>query len=160
VDEQLFQWREDTPGVAGRVHLNNAGAGLMPKYVLGAITNHLQREFLLGGYEAEAEVAESIRKVYASVAGLLGSADLGAIVTVEILGWHASDAVNQLRARGINTSAAVRDDAMIDMDQKRATSALRISPHYYNTEAEIDVVCEAVRSLVRSPPRTGLALLQ
>ena len=394
VDEQVLQWREDTPGVAGRVHLNNAGASLMPKYVLSAITSHLQCEFLLGGYEAEAEVADSVRDVYAAVAGLLGSApanvaivenatvaffqalscfdfqsgdvvvttrndyisnqlaylslarrrgvvvqraadlasggadpdslrellrnprarllavtwiptnsgliqpvevfgevaaaagvpylidacqavgllpidvarlrcdflagtarkylrgprgigflyvadrvieqgqyplyidmrgatwstqdsfelaadarrfenwefsvalvlglgaaaryadqvgvlrggararelaakirlkvgdlpgfrvldqgaDLGAIVTAEIPGRHASGVVNELRARGINTSAAVRDDAVIDMDQKQATSALRISPHYYNTEVEIDVVCEALRSLER-----------
>jgi selenocysteine lyase/cysteine desulfurase len=78
-------------------------------------------------------------------------AELGAIVTAEIRGWRAADAVNELRARGINTSAAVREDALIDMDQKRATSALRISPHYYNTEAEIDAVCEALRTLERSP---------
>ena len=392
MDEQLSQWREDTPGVAERVHFNNAGAALMPKPVLDAITDHLQREFLLGGYEAEAEVAESVQNVYAMVGGLLGSppanvaivenatvaffqalscfdfqpgdvivttrndyisnqlaylslarrhgvvvqraadmatggadpdsvrellrnprarllavtwiptnsgliqpveafgelataagvpylidacqavgllpidvarlhcdflagtarkylrgprgigflyvadrviergqyplyidmrgarwstqnsfdlaadarrfenwefsialvlglgeaaryagqvgvlrggararelaakirlkladgpgfrvldrgAHLGAIVTAEIRGWHASDAVKELRARGINTSAALREDAMIDMDQKQAVSALRISPHYYNTEAEIDVVCEALRSL-------------
>ena len=395
MEDQVSQWREDTPGVAGRVHLNNAGASLMPRSVLSAITGHLQRESLLGGYEAEAEAAESVRNVYAAVAGLLGStpanvaivenatvafyqalscfdfepgdvivttrndyisnqlaylslvrrrgvvvqraadlasggvdpdsvrellrnprarllavtwiptnsgliqpvealgeaaaaagvpylidacqavgllpidvgrlrcdflagtarkylrgprgigflyvsdrviergqyplyidmrgatwstqdsfeiaadarrfenwefsvalvlglgeaaryagqvgvlhggtrarelaakvrlklrdlpglrvldhgAELGAIVTVEIRGWRAADAVNELRARGINTSAAVREDALIDMDQKRATSALRISPHYYNTEAEIDVMCDALRSLEQS----------
>jgi selenocysteine lyase/cysteine desulfurase len=398
MDEQLFQWREDTPGVAGRVHLNNAGASLMPKSVLIAITDHLQRESLLGGYEAEAEAAEAVRNVYAAVAGLLGStpanvaivenatvafyqalscfdfqpgdvivttrndyisnqlaylslarrrgvvvhraadlesggadpdsvrellrnprarllavtwiptnsgliqpvealgeaaaaagvpylidacqavgllpidvarlrcdflaaaarkylrgprgigflyvadrviergqyplyidmrgatwstqdsfdpapdarrfenwefsvalvlglgeaaryagqvgvlhggararglaakirqklgdlagfrvldhgADLGAIVTVEIRGRHAYSVVTELRTCGINTSAAVRNDAVIDMDQKGAVSALRISPHYYNTDAEIDVACEALRRLERSPRR-------
>ncbi len=391
MDEQLSQWREDTPGVAGRVHLNNAGAALMPKPVLGAITNHLQREFLQGGYEAEAEAAASICNVYASVGSLLGcaprnvavvenatvaffqalssfdfqpgdvivttrndyisnqlaylslarrhgvvvqraadlpsggadpdsvrellrnprvrllavtwiptnsgliqaveafgeaaaaagvpylidacqavgllpidvarlrcdflaatarkylrgprgigflyvadrviergqhplyidmrgaswstqnsfelaadarrfenwefsvalvlglgeaaryagqvgvlrgggrarelaaeiraaladrpglrvldrGADLGAIVTVEIRGWHASEVVKELRTRGINTSAALREDAVIDMAEKQAVSALRISPHYYNSEAEIDTVCEALQS--------------
>src|SRR5260370_24077065 len=73
MDEQVIQWREDTPGVAGRVHLNNAGASLMPKSVLSAITEHLQRESLLGGYEAEAEAAEAVRNVYAAVAGRLRS---------------------------------------------------------------------------------------
>jgi selenocysteine lyase/cysteine desulfurase len=68
-------------------------------------------------------------------------AELAAIVTVEIRGRHAPDVMNELRTRGINTSAAVRDHSIIDMDQKRAASALRISPHYYNTEAEIDLVC-------------------
>jgi selenocysteine lyase/cysteine desulfurase len=392
VDEQVLRWRENTPGAAERVHFNNAGASLMPKNVLGAITGHLQREAVLGGYEAEDEAAESIRNVYAAVAGLLGStpanvaivenatvafyqalscfdfqpgdvivttrndyisnqlaylslarrrgvvvqrahdlpsggadpdsvrellrnprvrllavtwiptnsgliqpveacgeaaaatgvpylidacqavgllpidvarlrcdflagtarkylrgprgigflyvanriierghyplyidmrgaawvsqdsfepvadarrfenwefpcalvlglgeaaryaaqvgvdrggararelaakirvkldelpgfrvldqgAELGAIVTVEIPGWHSGEIVKELRTRGINTSAAVREDAVIDMDQKRAASALRISPHYYNTDAEIEVICDALRSL-------------
>src|SRR5437016_820522 len=31
MDEQLAKWREDTPGCAYRVHLNNAGAALMPQ---------------------------------------------------------------------------------------------------------------------------------
>lgn len=74
-------------------------------------------------------------------------AELGAIVTVEIRGRYAPDVVSELRAHGINTSAAVRDHAIIDMDQKRAASALRISPHYYNTEAEIDLLCAALRGL-------------
>jgi selenocysteine lyase/cysteine desulfurase len=385
VDERILQWREDTPGVAGRVHLNNAGAGLMPSRVHSAITNHLQLELLRGGYEAEDEAAESVHAAYAAVANLIGTApanvaivenatvafyqalscfdfqrgdvivttrndyisnqlaylslarrcgvvvqhaadlaaggvdpdsvrdllrnpkvrllavtwvptnsgliqpvealgeiaaaaavpylidacqavgqlpvdvrklrcdflaatarkflrgprgigflyaadrvmerdqyplyvdmrgaswktpdsfapaadarrfenwefsyglvlglgeaaryaaevgarggararelaaktrlklggveglrvldrgaELAAIVTVEIRGRHAPDVMNELRTRGINTSAAVRDHSIIDMDQKRAASALRISPHYYNTEAEIDLVC-------------------
>jgi hypothetical protein len=70
---------------------------------------------------------------------------------------NAADAINELRARGINTSAAVRDDAVIDTHQKQAASALRIS-HNYNTEAEIHVLCEALRSLERSPPLPGLAV--
>ena len=45
--------RAETPGVEHRVHLNNAGAGLMPKPVLQAMTDHLELESLIGGYEAE-----------------------------------------------------------------------------------------------------------
>jgi selenocysteine lyase/cysteine desulfurase len=43
-DEQVAQWRKDTPGCANRIHLNNAGSGLMPQAVLNAITGHLNRE--------------------------------------------------------------------------------------------------------------------
>jgi selenocysteine lyase/cysteine desulfurase len=394
VDQHILQWREDTPGVAGRVHLNNAGAALMPSCVMSAITNHLQRELLHGGYEAEQESAESIRDAYAAVGKLIGAtpanvalvenatvaffqalssfdfqrgdvivttrndyisnqlaylslarrcgvvvqraaelaaggvdpdsvrellrnpkarllaatwiptnsgliqpvealgeiasaahvpylidacqvvghlpievaklrcdflaatarkflrgprgigflyasdqvmergqyplyvdmrgaawqtpdtfelaadarrfenwefsyalvlglgeaaryaaqvgvargggrarelaaktrlklrdvaglrvldkgAELGAIVTVEVHGRDAPGLVQELRTRNINTSAAVRDDALIDMDQKRAVSALRISPHYYNTEAEIDLMCAALTGIGR-----------
>jgi selenocysteine lyase/cysteine desulfurase len=102
-----------------------------------------------GGTRAR-ELAAKTRLQLGGLAGfrvLDRGADLAAIVTVEIGGRHAPDVMHQLRARGINTSAAVRDHSIIDMDQKRAASALRISPHYYNTEEEIDQVCDALRTL-------------
>ena len=46
----LERWRADTPGAAHRIHLNNAGASLMPRPVSGAITGHIAREVELGGY--------------------------------------------------------------------------------------------------------------
>jgi selenocysteine lyase/cysteine desulfurase len=73
--------------------------------------------------------------------------NLAAIVTVDIPGWDASNLVNALRQRGINTSASLGAYAVIDMAEKNAKSALRISPHYYNTEAELDVLLEALKSL-------------
>ena len=66
--------RSETPGVAHRVHLNNAGAGLMPRPVLDAMVGHLQREAEIGGYEAAAERADDLDGVYDSVARLLGAA--------------------------------------------------------------------------------------
>ncbi|MDE3135129.1 MAG: aminotransferase class V-fold PLP-dependent enzyme [Acidobacteriota bacterium] len=70
--------------------------------------------------------------------------ELCAIVTVEVRGRDARDVVLSLRRRGINTSASLRAYAVIDMAQKHAASAVRISPHYYNTENEIDAVVEAL----------------
>ena len=46
--------------------------------------------------------------------------------------------VAALRGRGINISAQIREYAVIDYDEKGVTGSLRISPHYYNTEEEID----------------------
>jgi cysteine desulfurase / selenocysteine lyase len=41
----LQKWRSDTPAAdAGRIHLNNAGAALMPLPVVKAIEDHLKRE--------------------------------------------------------------------------------------------------------------------
>ncbi len=65
--------RSDTPGVAHRVHLNNAGAGLMPRPVLDAMLAYLTREAEIGGYEAAAEAAGALDGVYDSVARLLGA---------------------------------------------------------------------------------------
>jgi cysteine desulfurase / selenocysteine lyase len=56
-----------------------------------------------------------------------------------------------LRALNINTNAQTRTSAVIDNDAKGVTASLRISPHYYNTEDEIDRAVDAFRELVRAP---------
>jgi selenocysteine lyase/cysteine desulfurase len=73
---------------------------------------------------------------------------LGAIVTVEVAGMDARAVVSRLRTQGINTSASLRAYAVIDMDDKRVSSAVRISPHYYNTRKEIDTAVEAIEEIV------------
>ena len=102
-----------------------------------------------GGRRAR-ELARGLRGKLSGLPGfrvLDRGKDLAAIVTVEVAGWHASDLVKQLRQQNINTSASQRAYAVIDMDEKRATSALRLSPHYYNTEDELDTVIQALKSL-------------
>jgi len=66
--------RAETPGTAHRIHLNNAGAGLMPRPVLDAMIGYLNREAAIGGYETAAERATKLGAVYDSVARLLGAA--------------------------------------------------------------------------------------
>lgn len=74
--------------------------------------------------------------------------ELCAIATATFEGRDAAALKLELRARGINTSSPEREDAVIDMDQKGATSALRISPHYYNTKEEIDTAIGALEELL------------
>lgn len=74
--------------------------------------------------------------------------ELCAIVTAAIEGRDTKEIKLALRARGINTSSPHREDAVIDMDDKRAGSALRISPHYYNTREEIDTAIETLQELL------------
>ena len=66
--------RADTPGCRNRVHLNNAGAGLMPAPVLRAAREHLELEARIGGYEAADARAEQVAAAYDAVAELLGVA--------------------------------------------------------------------------------------
>ena len=65
--------RADTPGTRERIHLNNAGASLMPDPVLGAVRDHLDLEARIGGYEAAAERRDAIAAVYDALAELLGT---------------------------------------------------------------------------------------
>jgi hypothetical protein len=61
-------------------------------------------------------------------------------------GHDAATSCERLREQAIGTSAPIRDYAVIDMDAKGAGSALRISPHYYNTRREIDILVARSRS--------------
>jgi selenocysteine lyase/cysteine desulfurase len=72
--EVIARWRDDTPGVARRIHLNNAGAAPMPISVLRAITSHLEREAYEGGYESADDAAPAIEAAYVAIAGLINAA--------------------------------------------------------------------------------------
>lgn len=81
---ELRRWRADTPAAeAGRIHLNNAGAALMPLPVYNAIHHHLERELRLGGYEAADEVSGRVARVYEEVAALIGAPGPESIALVE-----------------------------------------------------------------------------
>jgi selenocysteine lyase/cysteine desulfurase len=73
---------------------------------------------------------------------------LCAIATAKVEGRDAKELKLALRARRINLSSPEREDAVIDMDEKHASSALRISPHYYNTREEIDTAVDALAELI------------
>ena len=76
--------------------------------------------------------------------------ELCAIATAAIGGRDSREVKLSLRARGINTSSPHREDAIIDMDEKGASSALRISPHYYNTREEIDTAVAVLEEILSS----------
>lgn len=69
----IERYRSDTPGCSHRVHLNNAGSGLMPSPVINAITSHIKLESEIGGYEAQDAQSDAIAAAYRSVANLLGT---------------------------------------------------------------------------------------
>jgi len=138
----IEQLRADTPGCAHVVHLNNAGAGLMPRPVLRAVTEHLEREAMLGGYEAAARAGQDVQATYQALADLVGAApDEVALVENATKAWgtvfygmpfnegdkvittHASYASNylamlQLRQQlGIEIVVAPSDaDGQVDVD--------------------------------------------
>jgi selenocysteine lyase/cysteine desulfurase len=115
-----------------------------------------------GGRRAR-ELAATLRGKLSGLNGvrvLDRGSELAAIVTIEVAGWDATELSKLLRTRGINSSASLRAYAVIDMDEKRAVSALRFSPHYYNTEEEIDRVVETLRAVTANGhrPRRFLSL--
>ncbi|HUH12540.1 MAG TPA: aminotransferase class V-fold PLP-dependent enzyme [Longimicrobiales bacterium] len=76
-------------------------------------------------------------------AGVLDrGSELCAIVTASLPGRSAPELVEELRQQGVSTSAVARTSALLDLDAKGARDALRISPHYYNSEAEVDILIQ------------------
>ena len=74
-----------------------------------------------------------------------------AIVTADIRGWNAADVSRELRDSLINTSATLRWYGLKDFERTKVQSALRLSPHYYNTEAEVRAAAHAIESLLMRP---------
>ncbi len=68
----LERARTETPGCQHVVHLNNAGAGLMPKPVLDAVVAHLEHEARMGGYEAADAAHDAVEHTYDAAAALIG----------------------------------------------------------------------------------------
>jgi selenocysteine lyase/cysteine desulfurase len=102
-----------------------------------------------GGGRAR-DLAATLRRKLTEVSGIRvldRGNELAAIVTIEVAGRDATELSKLLRTRRINTSASLRAYAVIDMDEKRAASALRFSPHYYNTEEEIERVVDELRTV-------------
>jgi cysteine desulfurase / selenocysteine lyase len=63
--------RQETPGCHKVLHFNNAGAALMPKPVSDVITQHLERETMIGAYEAAEQAQEAVATFYRVAAQLI-----------------------------------------------------------------------------------------
>jgi selenocysteine lyase/cysteine desulfurase len=80
--------------------------------------------------------------------------ELGGIVTLSVTGWDAVALVAELRKRRINTSALTRVSAVMDFDARGIETALRVSPHVYNTPEEIEALAGALGELLEVPVST------
>ena len=79
-----------------------------------------------------------------------------AIVTASIARADAPAVVSALRERRINTSASLAWYGLYDFAEKGVSSAVRISPHYYNTEAEVDAAVDAIAEIAGAVSGKGL----
>jgi selenocysteine lyase/cysteine desulfurase len=77
--------------------------------------------------------------------------DLGrqqcAIVTARIAGVDTAAAAAELSRQGINVSTTVAEHNQLDTEVRDVHPMLRLSPHYFNTDAEIDRAVDAIAGL-------------
>jgi selenocysteine lyase/cysteine desulfurase len=78
--------------------------------------------------------------------------DLGAvrcaIVTARVEGVPSADVVTALGQAGVNVSETVPGDTQFDTEDRGVHPLVRLSPHYYNTEDELDRAVELFAALV------------
>jgi len=155
---ELDRWRRDTPGCRERIHLNNAGAGLMPRPVLDALPNHLAREATIGGYEAADEAEPLVRETYALVAQLVGAAPRN-IALVENATVAFSQALSAFDFRPGDRIVTTRTDypsnqlMYLSLARRAGVETVRA-----DDLPEGGVDAESVRRLARDP-RTRLVAL-
>src|SRR5437763_7251970 len=155
---ELDRWRRDTPGCRDRIHLNNAGAGLMRRPVLDALTDHLTREAAIGGYEAADEAEPRVRETYALVARLVGAAPRN-IALVENTTVAFSQALSAFDFRPGDRIVTTRTDypsnqlMYLSLAQRAGVETVRADDL---PEGGVDP--ESVRRLARDP-RTRLVAL-
>ncbi|MFZ4485582.1 MAG: aminotransferase class V-fold PLP-dependent enzyme [Candidatus Nanopelagicales bacterium] len=69
------------------------------------------------------------------------------IVTITHSSFAAPDLAARIKAAGVNVSLSTPDYSRVDFDGHGVAGLVRISPHAYNTEAEIDRLVAIIRSL-------------
>ncbi|MFK8005493.1 MAG: aminotransferase class V-fold PLP-dependent enzyme [Saprospiraceae bacterium] len=83
--------RADTPGTQAVIHFNNAGCSLPVKETIDIITEYLQLEATLGGYEVKNKYDHIINEFYTEAARLINAAD----DEIALVG-NASDGINKI----------------------------------------------------------------
>lgn len=103
------------------------------------------------------QVAAELRTRLGAIPGLTvqdRGPRLSGIVTVSS-DRHSPRHLNDgLASHGINTGVSLRSYALMDFDEKGIDGALRISPHYYNSDTEVDALVEAMTEIVAGPSAT------
>ncbi len=140
--------RDQTPGCAHTVHLNNAGAALMSRTTLAAMTDHLQLEAEIGGYEAEAVAHERIQDTYRAIAELVGGRpDQVALFDNSTHAWNAAFySVPLRRGDRILTGRSEYGSNVLAYWQVAARTGAEVVVVPNDSSGQIDV--DALRSLV------------
>ncbi len=97
-------------------------------------------------------LAERLRHSLVGIGGVAvhdGGARRSGIVTFTVDGTAPEEVVASASSAGINVSFTETAAARLDLTAPRPTSVVRASPHYYNTEDELDRLVDVVGDLER-----------
>ncbi|MGB3713933.1 MAG: aminotransferase class V-fold PLP-dependent enzyme [Candidatus Promineifilaceae bacterium] len=145
--------RRDTPGCDNVLHFNNAGAALMPKIVRDTLVHHVDREMMIGGYEAAAQAYDQLERVYESTGKLVGcGSDEIALVESATQAWvNAFYAIPFERGDKILTGRAEYAANYIAFLQiaKRRGVEIKVIPVDAFGQVSVDVLREMIDNRVK-----------
>ncbi len=136
--DEIAKYRSETSGLENRVHLNSAGASLMPDVVLDSVVGHIQLEADIGGYEAADAAAETIREAYVDTAGLVG-ARAGRLAMTEHATASFVSALSSVPFQSGDVLATTRQDYVSNQIQylcSQSDSALKLCEFQMPRRAE------------------------
>jgi cysteine desulfurase / selenocysteine lyase len=153
----LERARRETPGCEHVVHLNNAGASLMPDPVLRAVTDHLELEARIGGYEAAALREEAWHHTYDAIATLINChRDEIAVVENATRAWDmAFYGLRFASGDRILTSAAEYGSNYMAYLQttQRTGASVEVVPSDERGEVSLDALAEMLDERVKPSTR-------
>ncbi|HEY0601783.1 MAG TPA: aminotransferase class V-fold PLP-dependent enzyme [Herpetosiphonaceae bacterium] len=145
--------RADTPGCEHVLHLNNAGAALMPRQVLVATTGHLDLEARIGGYEAAEQAHAALERVYDATATLLNChADEIAVVENATRAWDMAFYAVPLKAgdRILTAMAEYASNYIAYLQVARQTGAIvEAIPNDEHGQLSVDAMREMIDERVK-----------
>lgn len=130
----IDQLRRDTPTTQELIHLNNAGAGLMPAVVSEAIQHYIQEETRYGGYETGTRFAEPLAQFYTEAAALLHTQPRNIAFTYNATDAYAR-ALSAIPFRAGDVILTTNDDyisnqfAFLSMQKRFGTRTVRADDH-------------------------------
>jgi selenocysteine lyase/cysteine desulfurase len=74
-------------------------------------------------------------------------APLASIISFTVKGWDSSAVLAYLTNKGINVSVSPPSSTPVDASTRQLPPVVRASPHYYNSEEEVDAFLQAIASL-------------
>ncbi|MFE4263622.1 aminotransferase class V-fold PLP-dependent enzyme [Streptomyces sp. NPDC056883] len=102
------------------------------------------------------ELAAGLRKDLVGMAGVVlhdrGREQCGTI-TLSFEGRGDFEVRNALKDAGINTWVCLENAACVDMQQRGLSTLLRVSPHYYNSEQELERFCSVLEDILAGTRR-------
>jgi selenocysteine lyase/cysteine desulfurase len=121
------------------------GLGVAIEYALALGLKNIERRV----QELGALLRERLGEVKGVTIQDLGRVRSG-LVTFTCVGHTAGDVMQDLKEQGIAVRVSDRSSTLIDMERRGFEELVRASVHYYNTEEEIERLCEAVRLWMRN----------